>query len=1460
MRFSAKLKTWMAIPLIFSMYASLFMPAMHVEASNEPEPGFFEDHFNRSVINENWQVVDGAWSVQNGMMTADSGSGSKALIKENELQDGSMEGDISFPDRKGDAGFLLRTISAAPGADNVKGYYAGISAQGTGSVFLGRMDNKWTELKRASIPVNPNTSYAFKVSAIGSQIKFYVNGELVLEQTDTTYTKGQAGVRLYQSKPTYDNIRIADDKGAERFVDAFDSEVESVALPNWQALKGNWKLQSGGITVNAGQRQALFVKDTLFHDFTVETDISLQDAAGSAGLVFRSQPNIKDGQADGYYVSLRGDGSLVLSRLHEEWTELKTVKALDTVNLQTFYQLKVVTYGSGIKIFLDDMHNAVMEYEDDSELKWSSGGIGVWANDAQSVFDNFIATDYAVPAESFKEPVANKDPLAQTPFVPLPLGSVKADGWLLTQLELMKEGATGYAEDLYGELNTNSEWLGGTAPESNWERPVYYVKGLVALAYTLDDPELIAKSQKWVSWILASQREDGFFGPASDNDWWPRMVALYVLKDYYEATDDERVLSFLTNYFHYQLDNLDARPLRDWGQVRSGDNLNVVLWLYNRTGDPFLIQLAKKLRTQGTDTTDVFTNNNFLTPAKSNPDNFYTQHTVNVNQSIKTSAIYSQVSNNEADKLAFQAGNKHLDQLHNQITGMNSGTEMLAGLSSTQGVELCAIVERIHSNAVAAMITGDPQIGDALEKITFNSLPGSMSKDLKTHQYYSLPNQVQSGVTDHGFKQNYDNGTVQSPYSGFPCCRFNMHMGWPYFVKDMWAGTSDGGLGVIAYGPSRVSAVIKGANVTVKEATNYPFEDEIAFTIEEASESVAFPLKLRIPEWTKNAIITVNGQPQPAAKSGEYYTIDRQWKEGDTVSLTLPMEIKTSTWINNSIGIERGPLVFSLKIEENWVEKSNPAPHIKTSGFKEYAIDAKSPWNYGLLIDRDNPGASIEVVTSEMPENPFLQETTPIKLIAKGKRIPAWGKAPNGVSVAEPPVGPVYSAEPTEEITLVPFGAENLRVSYFPEATEDAGAIPAKYEAEQAKLFKATARTNNVHASGSSYVGGIDYADSYVSFDQVEAPAAGTYKMFIWYGQNTGNYQPATAQIIVNGGEEQSVKLAGTINWGRFMATSVNVELKEGTNTITFMRDTGPSSGFYELDYIALSSVSDEQDEPAAAPKAVWSGAASLESGEQATYTLAVQGVTDSVYQNVYAQDVTVTYDPSKLSFSSAVSLREGLAVLEPKELAPGKIRILAFGEGVALTPNEAWLKLSFQAAMLEEAADTLISAVDMSLANSEGHELPISGAQHSVHIQAAPADKTALNEAISTAQAAYDEAVTGTQTGQYPAAVKQQLQDAINKAKLTAEDAQATKAQIAAAILKLFETLELFRSGIIKPTDGDINHDNKRSIGDLAIVAAAYGKSSSDPNWEQYRNADLNRDGIVDIEDLAMLAAWITG
>lgn len=623
--------------------------------------------------------------------------------------------------------------------------------------------------------------------------------------------------------------------------------------------------------------------------------------------------------------------------------------------------------------------------------------------------------------------ISNKEPLVSTPFIALPLGAIESKGWLETQLKLQKEGLTGNAEVIYSELGSNSAWLGGDAPDSNWERPPYYVKGLVGLAYSLNDKELKIKTQKWIDWALNSQQKDGNFGPKTNNDWWPRMPMLSALTDYYEATNDKRVIPFLTKYFDYQFKTLDKQPLIEWAKTRAADNAEVIVWLYNRTGDTFLLDLIDKIKSQTYDFTTIFSDNTFITGFT---NNFYPKHSVNVAQAYKYGPVFYQKSKDVRDKNAFIKGADNLSQYHTQITGMNSGTEMLAGNASVQGVELCATVERMFSNEIATRILGDATIGDELEKIALNQLPGTLSDDFHQHQYYSVPNQVQSKKGGNGFAQDYDNGIVPGPFSGFPCCRFNLHMGWPKYVQYSWMATADNGLVVTVFAPSKVTAkVANGQNITITEETNYPFEEQIRFKISIDNE-VSFPLKLRIPSWCAAPVLKVNGKIQKNVVSGTYYSINRKWKNGDSVTLDVPMKIKVSNWVNNSVGVERGPIVYSLKMDENWKKINNHS--YNNSDFSEYEVFPKNNWNYGLIFDSKNLENSFEVVKKAMPKNPFVLNDTPIQLRVKAKKVNSWGLDVTGIHATEPPVSPIASGEATEEITLIPFGAERIRVTYFP--------------------------------------------------------------------------------------------------------------------------------------------------------------------------------------------------------------------------------------------------------------------------------------------------------------------------------------------------------------------------------------------------------------------------------------------
>ena len=255
-----------------------------------------------------------------------------------------------------------------------------------------------------------------------------------------------------------------------------------------------------------------------------------------------------------------------------------------------------------------------------------------------------------------------------------------------------------------------------------------------------------------------------------------------------------------------------------------------------------------------------------------------------------------------------------------------------------------------------------------------------------------------------------------------------MHMGWPYFVKNSCLATPDGGIAINTYGPMEVNAMVaNGVPVTIDEQTNYPFEEQIRLNID-ITKKTTFPLMLRIPEWCTKPEVLVNGKNQSGVKSGAMYTIKRQWSKNDKVVLNFPMDIAVEKQVNNSVSVVRGPLVYALKIKK---DIKNIKQHAVT-GFQDTEIFPASAWNYALDLSNSSLTNQIKVVKSAMPVNPYDTEIGPVELKVKAKQLSSWTLDYGKSAALDVPYSPVISNNQSEEISLVPFGSENVRLSIFP--------------------------------------------------------------------------------------------------------------------------------------------------------------------------------------------------------------------------------------------------------------------------------------------------------------------------------------------------------------------------------------------------------------------------------------------
>lgn len=227
--------------------------------------------------------------------------------------------------------------------------------------------------------------------------------------------------------------------------------------------------------------------------------------------------------------------------------------------------------------------------------------------------------------------------------------------------------------------------------------------------------------------------------------------------------------------------------------------------------------------------------------------------------------------------------------------------------------ETCANIGNGMFNYRMLSLSGDAKYADIVERVAYNCLNASV--DLKGENWFYCNPLKWEGVPGEGHHTG-----LRWRTNNCYCCppsvartTAKLH-NWVYSL-------SDDGLCVHLYGGSVLTTTLAdGSPIQLTQQTDYPWDGKVTLTVKD-SGAKAFAMRLRIPGWTENASLEINGKPYSGVvRPGTYTKISRRWKAGDVIELTLPMPIRLMVAnpnvknLRNKVAVMRGPLVYCLEL------------------------------------------------------------------------------------------------------------------------------------------------------------------------------------------------------------------------------------------------------------------------------------------------------------------------------------------------------------------------------------------------------------------------------------------------------------------------------------------------------------------------------------------------------------------
>ena len=639
----------------------------------------------------------------------------------------------------------------------------------------------------------------------------------------------------------------------------------------------------------------------------------------------------------------------------------------------------------------------------------------------------------------------------------LPLGAVTARGWLREQLLRNKDGMGGHLDELEPDMiagpfinysHFKKHPLMGEVDETfamGWSGEISgtYWTGLIQLAFTLNDEELIAKAARWIEGVLKHQEPDGYLGSYAvghdrnaDYNPWSAAWCYRAMLSFYEATGRQDVLEAVHRALLWFCENWKDHKTDYAGAVI----IEPMIVVYTYIGDERLVRFCE-------DWLDWLESNskwpNKVSQYLSDKLPYVSMHAVAYGEETKNPALlYCATGEERMLKASANAIEKALCRIVQTTGGPSSCSEFLSPKGGANETEYCNFVTYNNSYSWMALITGESRWGDEIERCLFNGAEGARKKDERAIAYFTSPNQLHAN-RESSLYGDWGEYGVYAPCFHVACCPTQSVRIIPEFIRGMGMIDENQELYLLCYGPAEV----KAPKLDFVMDTLYPFRDTITLHITRSEEAV---LNLRIPAWCKAPEVAVNGRSVGLIHNEDGYArIAAVLAAGDVVVLHFPMEIKlvkvddSDSASKFPISIERGPLVYALPVSERWTEyPGNPitplpegwswyeaVPELDTSECDVFTANYNAPWF--KAIDETLTPDKIQVTEHE--PTGYVWENPPITL-----EVPLYHAKYAYMFLSprmnEPWEVPLEVEGEATMCTLVPHGCTNLRITYLPRA------------------------------------------------------------------------------------------------------------------------------------------------------------------------------------------------------------------------------------------------------------------------------------------------------------------------------------------------------------------------------------------------------------------------------------------